>query len=95
MEAGNGADRRNARQTDSRIGNEKIPYILIVGDKEAAENSVSVRSRQGDGGRYLNSIVSNGLFFTRSIFEAAAKVVDKSYVFDSLFLLPLWREYFP
>ncbi len=29
---------------------EKIPYILIVGDKEAAENSVSVRSRQKDEG---------------------------------------------
>ncbi|MCL5004574.1 MAG: His/Gly/Thr/Pro-type tRNA ligase C-terminal domain-containing protein, partial [Patescibacteria group bacterium] len=27
---------------------QKIPYILIVGDKEISSNSVSVRSRKGD-----------------------------------------------
>lgn len=26
---------------------EKIPYMLIIGDKEAETNSVSVRSRSG------------------------------------------------
>jgi threonyl-tRNA synthetase len=29
----------------------KVPYILVVGDKEAAANAVSVRTRsKGDGG---------------------------------------------
>ncbi|MCL2874143.1 MAG: threonine--tRNA ligase [Defluviitaleaceae bacterium] len=30
--------------------NERIPYILVVGEKEQAENTVSVRSRRGEEG---------------------------------------------
>lgn len=30
--------------------NERVPYIIVVGQKEEEENSVSVRSRQGDEG---------------------------------------------
>ncbi|GAG17353.1 unnamed protein product, partial [marine sediment metagenome] len=29
---------------------QKIPYILVVGEKEEKDNSVSVRSRSGDEG---------------------------------------------
>ena len=33
--------------------NERVPYILVVGEKEQAENTVSVRSRQGEEGNVL------------------------------------------
>jgi threonyl-tRNA synthetase len=33
---------------------EKVPYMAVVGEKEAAENSLSVRSKaQGEMGRFV------------------------------------------
>ena len=44
-------DNDNMRNKIKQFQHEKIPYILIAGDKEAADNTVSVRSRRdGDLG---------------------------------------------
>ena len=39
---------------------ERVPYILVVGEKEAANNEVSVRSRKNDdeGAMALDAFVS-------------------------------------
>ncbi len=45
------ADNENMRNKIKKFQLEKIPYILVVGDKEVAENTFSVRSRKdGDLG---------------------------------------------
>jgi threonyl-tRNA synthetase len=51
---------------------QKVPYMLVVGDREAAENSVSVRSRaKGDlGARPLDQFTSDALA------EVAAKTLS-------------------
>ncbi len=42
-------EKMNAKIRDYTM--QKVPYILVVGDKEAAANAVSVRTRsKGDGG---------------------------------------------
>jgi len=46
--------------------NERVPYILVVGEKEQAENTVSVRSRKGEEG---NSTVED---FVKNICEEIA-----------------------
>ena len=51
---------------------EKIPYMLVVGDKEAAENKVSVRHRsKGDLG-----LMSLDEFSARILAEIKEKVID-------------------
>ena len=39
-------ERMNAKVRDAQI--QKIPYMLVVGDKEAAEDAVSVRLRTNE-----------------------------------------------
>ncbi len=40
------SDRMNAKIRDAQ--NQKIPYMLVIGDKEMAENTVSLRKRSGE-----------------------------------------------
>jgi threonyl-tRNA synthetase len=40
-----GADRMNAKIRQAQ--NFKVPYMLVVGDREMAENTVSLRKRDG------------------------------------------------
>ncbi len=53
--------------------NERVPFILVVGEKEAADNSVSVRSRLGEEGS-----VSLDAFVDRIVKEIDEKKVDSS-----------------
>jgi threonyl-tRNA synthetase len=39
-------ERMNAKIRDAQV--QKIPYMLVVGDKEAAENAVAVRLRTNE-----------------------------------------------
>jgi len=50
-------ERMNAKVRDAQL--QKIPYILVVGDKEAAEHAVSVRLRTNEnlGAMPLSSFV--------------------------------------
>ena len=51
---------------------EKIPYMLIVGDKEVENHTVSVRSRKaGDLGS-----ISLDEFLARALKEVAEKTID-------------------
>jgi len=52
--------------------NRRIPYLLVVGEKEATEGSVSLRSRQGDEGA-----VSVGEFLERVKAEIKERALDK------------------
>lgn len=63
------AESINAKIRDAQL--EKIPYMLIVGDKEISENKVSVRSRKiGDMGHMdLNAFVA----------KITEEIVKKSY----------------
>ena len=40
---------------------QKVPYMLVVGDREAAEGTVSVRSRSGGdlGARTIDALISD------------------------------------
>ena len=51
---------------------EKVPYMLIVGDKEVSENTVSVRARSGDLGS-----MTREAFVARVKDEDASKKVEK------------------
>ena len=51
---------------------ERSPYILIVGDKEAASNTVSVRSRKGDVGS-----MSLDDFESKILKEIASKSIEQ------------------
>ena len=51
---------------------ERTPYILIVGDKEAASNTVSVRSRKGDAGN-----MSLDDFESKILKEIASKSIEQ------------------
>ena len=51
---------------------ERSPYILIVGDKEAASNTVSVRSRKGDAGS-----MNLDDFETKILKEIASKSIEQ------------------
>jgi threonyl-tRNA synthetase len=60
----------NLKIRDAQL--QKVPYMLVVGDREASEGAVSVRSRsRGDlGGRPLNQ------FLTDALAEIASKQVS-------------------
>src|SRR5438874_8999868 len=51
------SERMNAKVRDAQL--QKIPYMLVVGDKEAAENAVAVRLRTNEnlGATPLDSFV--------------------------------------
>ena len=51
------SERMNAKVRDAQM--QKIPYMLVVGDKEAAENAVAVRLRTNEnlGATPLDSFV--------------------------------------
>ena len=40
------SDRMNAKIRDAQM--QKVPYILVVGDKEIEQNSVALRLRSGE-----------------------------------------------
>ncbi|MGB9794130.1 threonine--tRNA ligase [Caldisericum exile] len=64
------AEKMNAKIRDAET--EKIPYILIVGDKEVSSGSVSVRKRRsGDIG-----IMSVDAFLERILNEVKNRVID-------------------
>jgi threonyl-tRNA synthetase len=46
VEVGDRSERMNLKIRQAQL--EKIPYMLIVGDKEVADNSVSIRRRSGE-----------------------------------------------
>jgi len=50
---------------------QKVPYMLVVGDKEVAEGTVSVRSRQGGdlGSRAVSEFVA----------DAQVEIADKGH----------------
>src|SRR6266571_2801467 len=62
------SERMNAKVRDAQL--QKIPYMLVVGDKEAAENAVAVRLRTNEnlGATPLASFVEriSGIIKTRS-----------------------------
>jgi threonyl-tRNA synthetase len=51
---------------------QKVPYMLVVGDREAADGTVSVRTRKGgdQGSQALQ------LFIDRALVEIRERVVD-------------------
>lgn len=53
------SERMNAKVRDAQL--QKIPYMLVVGDKEAAENAVAVRLRTNEnlGATPLSSYVEH------------------------------------
>jgi threonyl-tRNA synthetase len=62
------SERMNAKVRDAQL--QKIPYMLVVGDREAAENAVAVRLRTNEnlGATPLASFVERivGVIKTRS-----------------------------
>jgi threonyl-tRNA synthetase len=46
VEVDDRSERMNLKIRQAQL--EKIPYMIIIGDKEAADNSVSVRCRTGE-----------------------------------------------
>jgi len=52
------SERMNAKVRDAQL--QKIPYMLVVGDKEAADNAVSVRLRTNEnlGATPLESFIA-------------------------------------
>jgi len=65
------SEKVNAKIRDAQL--QKIPYMLVVGDREAAEGQISVRNRkQGDlGAKNVDEFVAGlkTLIETRSIAE--------------------------
>ena len=46
MEVDDRSERMNQKIRQAQM--EKIPYMVVIGDKEAADNTVSVRKRNGE-----------------------------------------------
>ena len=62
---------------------QKIPYMLVAGDREAAEGTIAVRSRSGgdQGATAVNSFIEAALLEIRNkgvLETAAAKVMAGS-----------------
>ena len=63
----NGKQNRNYKISAAQL--EKIPYVLIIGDKEVETNTVSVRGRNGKQ--------MNGISLESFLTEINAKIMDK------------------
>jgi threonyl-tRNA synthetase len=59
VEVDDRGERMNAKIRDAQ--NQKIPYMLVVGDREAADGTVAVRSRSGGdlGSKPLDAFVAS------------------------------------
>ncbi len=66
VQVDDGKERMNAKIRNAQL--QKVPYMLIVGDREASEGTVSVRTRSGEnrGSRPLEEVTANLLEENRS-----------------------------
>ena len=67
VEVNMGRDRMQAKIRDAQM--QKVPYMLIVGDREAAAGAIAVRTRSGED---LGAIAVDD-FIARAQAEIAAK----------------------
>jgi len=78
VEIDQSANRMQAKIRDAQ--NQKIPYMLVVGDREVLQNQVSVRTREGiDLGSMTPKEFVNRLSLDISRHSLEAGVEEKSY----------------